>query len=176
MLHGAEEIEARVRALAREIAERLPADFLMVTVLKGAFVFTADLVRALSKLDAHPEITFITLSSYGKSTESSGRVRMVGALPDEVAGRYVLLVDDILDTGLTLAYAREQLIKRGATGVRLCVLVDKPARRKVALGADFVGFKVGDRFVVGYGIDHAERYRDLPYLGALDEAKPRSGG
>jgi hypoxanthine phosphoribosyltransferase len=167
VLFGRDEIADRVRALAQEIADSWSGDILIVTVLKGAFVFAADLVRALNEAGVHPQITFITLSSYADSTRSSGSVRIIGAAP-EVAGRQVLLLDDILDTGHTLQTARELLIERGALGVRTCVLLDKPSRREAPIAADLVGFTVEDKFVVGYGIDYAEEYRDLPYLGAIE--------
>lgn len=166
-LAGADEIAARVDALARDIAADLGPEFLMAVVLKGGFVFAADLVRALSLEGAAPEVGFLALSSYGGATESSGEVRMLGEMLGDVSGRPVLLVDDILDTGLTLMRARDLLLARGAAGVRLCVLADKPARRTVELAPDYVGFSVPDRFLVGYGIDFAERYRELPYLGML---------
>jgi hypoxanthine phosphoribosyltransferase len=172
-LFTAEEIAARVETIAAEVAAAFPHEFLMVSVLKGAFVFSADLIRALHDLGVHPEVTFITLSSYGGATESSGLVRMQGEFAANVAGRRVLIVDDILDTGQTLAYAKRMLAERGAEEVRLCVLVDKPVRREVQLEPDFVGFTIGDHFIVGYGIDYAEAFRDLPYLAKLDQPTPR---
>lgn len=169
MLFSRHRIAARVRRLARQIAADLPADFLMVVVLKGAFVFAADLARALHAEGARPRLGFLVLSSYGAGTRGAGRIHVLGEMLDDVAGRGVLVVDDILDTGLTLAHARDRLLAHGAAGVRTCVLVDKPARREIPIEADYVGFDVGERFVVGYGIDHAERYRELPYLGVLAE-------
>lgn len=174
VLYSTDEIAERVQALAREIAAALPSDVLMVIVLKGAFVFAADLIRALNQVGVHPRVTFVSLSSYGLATESSGQVTMRGEMPEHVSGRRLLLVDDILDTGRTLAHAKKLLLDRGAREVRVCVLLDKPARREVPFEPDFVGFSVGDRFVVGYGIDYAEEFRDLPYLGALAEATPQS--
>lgn len=174
ILFGPRRIAARVRRLAHEIASDLPPDFLMVVVLKGAFVFAADLVRALHAEGARPRLGFLVLSSYGSGTCSAGRIQVLGEMLDDVAGRSVLVLDDILDTGLTLAHARDRLLAHGAAQVRTCVLVDKPARREIPIAADYVGFGpesgVGDRFVVGYGIDYAERYRELPYLGALADA------
>ncbi len=170
VLFGPRRIAARVRRLAREIAADLGPDFLMVVVLKGAFVFAADLARALHAEGARPRVGFLVLSSYGAGTCSAGRVNVLGEMLDDVAGRGVLVVEDILDTGLTLAHARDRLLAHGAAGVRTCVLVDKPARREIPIEADYVGFDVGERFVVGYGIDHAERYRELPYLGVLADA------
>ncbi len=172
-LFSAEEIAARVAAIAGEVAAAFPGEFLMVCVLKGVFVFAADLIRALHDHGVHPKITFVTLASYGGATESSGAVRMQGEFAANVAGQRVLIVDDILDTGRTLAYAKQMLSERGAEEVRLCVLVDKPVRREVALEPEFVGFTIGDHFIVGYGIDFAEEFRDLPYLAKLDQATPR---
>lgn len=159
---------ARVGALAGEAAARVPADALVVGLLKGAFLFTADMVRALGARGLTPEIDFMRLSSYGKAKTSSGEVILSGRAPD-VAGRHVLLLDDILDTGRSLAYARDLFLDRGAGAVTTCVLLDKPARRAVEIQADLVGFEIEDRFVVGYGIDYAERYRYLPHIAYVAE-------
>ena len=161
-------IAARVAGLAQEISQVLPEAFTVVGLLKGSFVFVADLVRALDRAGRRPRVDFITLSSYGLGRESSGRVRLVGAPPEDIAGRAVLLVDDVADTGRSLAFARGLLLSLGASEVRSCALLDKPARRAVAVPLDFIGFTVADVFVVGYGIDHAEHYRHLPYLGAIE--------
>ncbi len=175
-VYSAEQVAARVRALASEIAAALPQDLLMVVTLKGAFVFAADLLRELHRLGVHPRIAFMRLSSYGASTESSGSVVLASELTDDVSAQAVLLLDDVADTGRTLAYAKDLLRGRGAAEVRVCVLLDKPERRAVELRPDFVGFTIGDIFVVGYGIDYAECYRDLPYIAKLAEARPQSGG
>jgi hypoxanthine phosphoribosyltransferase len=161
-------IAARVAELSEEIARTLPESFTVIGLLKGSFVFVADLVRALDRVGRRPRVDFITLSSYGLGRESSGSVRLVGAPPENIAGRAVLLVDDVADTGRSLAFARDLLLELGASEVWSCALLDKPARRAVAVPLDFVGFTAGDVFVVGYGIDHAEQYRHLPYLGAID--------
>ena len=163
--YAAAEIAARVDALAGDIAARLPADVLIVAVLKGSFVFTADLIRALSRHGVDWPMDFITLSSYGAATSSSGTVRLTRDVNEDVAGRAVLLIDDILESGRTLAFARELFLQRGASKVWLCTLLDKPARRVAAIEADFTGFRIGDEFVVGYGLDHAHRHRGLPYIG-----------
>jgi hypoxanthine phosphoribosyltransferase len=139
----------------------------MVGLLKGSFLFMADLIRALDAKGCRPRVDFLTLSSYGHGTESSGEVRLTGEVPGEVAGREVLLIDDIADTGRSLAYARELLEAKGAKGIRICALIDKPVRREVEVAVDFIGFTVGDVFVVGYGIDYAEQYRHLPYIGHI---------
>ena len=166
-LHDAAEIARRIDALAAEIAAALPKDPLVVALLKGSFVFVADLVRALHPLGLTPQIEFLRLSSYGMGKESSRQVRLIGEVP-RVAGRAVLLVDDIVDTGRSLAQARDLLAEGGAEKVWTCALVDKPARREVDFKADFVGFSVPDLFLVGYGIDYAEKHRHLPYIGTVD--------
>ena len=168
VLFSATEIAARVDALAAEIARTLPADFVMVGVLKGAWVFVADLARALERVGTGPEIEFIRLSSYGLAKESSGSVQLVGDVPAGLAGRPVLLVDDIVDTGRSIAYAAAQLRRCGVEDLWTCVLLDKPQRREIEVELDFVGFTVGDVFVVGYGTDHGEKYRHLPYVGAIE--------
>ena len=168
MLFDEAEIARRVGALAPEISRAIADHFTIVALLKGAFVFVADLVRALDGAGRHPRVEFITLSSYGSGRESAGAVRLIGELPEGVAGRAVLLVDDVADTGRSLAFARDLLLGQGAARVWICALIDKPGRREVEIAVDFTGFSVGDRFVVGYGIDYAEQYRHLPYIGALD--------
>jgi hypoxanthine phosphoribosyltransferase len=168
VLFSAAEIAARVDTLAAEIARTLPADLLMVGVLKGAAVFVADLARALDRAGAHPEIEFMRLSSYGLAKQSSGAVQLLGDIPGGLTGRPVLLVDDIVDTGRSIAYAAAQLRRRGVSDLWICALLDKPPRREIEVTIDFVGFTVGDVFVVGYGTDYAEKYRHLPYIGTLD--------
>lgn len=166
-LYEAAEIERRVDELAREIAEALPKEFVVVGLLKGAFVFVADLVRALDKAGAHPKIEFMRLSSYGLAKESSGDVHLLGDIPTDVAGRHVLLVDDIVDSGRSFAYARALLEQRDIAKLWTCALLDKPSRREVEVATDFVGFTVDDVFIAGYGIDYAEQYRHLPYIGIV---------
>jgi hypoxanthine phosphoribosyltransferase len=167
MMYSAAEISARVGALAAEIAETLGPDIMVVAVLKGGFVFTADLLRALHHHGVHPQIDFMTLSSYGTGTESSGRIDITRDITDDVRGTKVLLIDDILESGRTLAFARALLHERGAATVQLCVLLDKPEKRKMEINADYVGFAIGDAFVVGYGLDYAHYYRELPYIGVI---------
>jgi hypoxanthine phosphoribosyltransferase len=168
-LFGEDEIAARVEALAGEIVRRVGTDFTMIGVLKGAFVFMADLVRALDRAGAAPRIELMRLSSYGRGMTTSGEVRLIGNTPDDFEGRPVLLVDDIVDTGLSLSYGRDLLAGRNARKVWTCALLDKPSRRKVEIAADFVGFEIEDVFVVGYGIDYAECFRHLPYIGLVEE-------
>jgi hypoxanthine phosphoribosyltransferase len=162
------EIARRVHELAEEIARALPHEFTVVGVFKGAFVFVADLIRALDGLGLAPRVEFVRLSSYGQARESSGEVRLRGEVPEGIAGRQVLLADDIIDTGRSLAFAKALLLEHGAARVLTCALIDKPSRREIDFEADLVGFTVGNVFVVGYGIDYAERYRHLPYIGAVD--------
>jgi hypoxanthine phosphoribosyltransferase len=167
-LHSAAEIAARVEALAGEIAVRMPGDFTIISVLNGAFVFTADLMRALAKRGVHPRVEFVNLKSYGDATTSSGQVRVIGTLPEDLRGRPVLLIDDILDSGRTLSFAKHLLEGLGGSPVKIAVFADKPSRRVVPLEADFVAFTIPDRFVVGYGLDHAQQWRGLPDLAAVD--------
>ncbi|NJO36785.1 MAG: hypoxanthine phosphoribosyltransferase [Rhizobiales bacterium] len=163
------DIAARVEVLAGEIVAKVGPDFTVIGVLKGAFVFLADLVRALDRAGATPRIELMRLSSYGRGMTTSGEVRLIGNTPDDFEGRPVLLVDDIVDTGLSLSYGRDLLAGRNARNVWTCALLDKPSRRKVEIAADFVGFEIEDVFVVGYGIDYAERFRHLPYIGLVEE-------
>ena len=168
VLFSAAEIAARVDALAAEIARALPPHLVIVGLLKGAAVFVADLIRALDRLGVRPEIEFLRLSSYGLAKESSGAVRLIGNIPVELAGRPVLLVDDVVDTGRSIAYAATQLRQRGIRDLWICALLDKRQRREVEVAIDFVAFSIGDVFVVGYGTDYAEKYRHLPYIGAVE--------
>ncbi len=162
-------VARRVEELARAIAGELPARFTVVGLLKGSFVLVADLVRALHRAGCDPRVEFMRVSSYGSGTVSSGIVSLMGDAPPGVRGEPVLLVDDIQDTGRTLAFTRGLLLERGAARVWTCTLLDKPSRREVVEGGevDFVGFAIPDVFVVGYGIDYAERYRHLPFIGKV---------
>jgi hypoxanthine phosphoribosyltransferase len=160
-------IADRVGALAGEISAAVGGDLVVVGVLKGSFVFLADLVRALSRAGAAPRVEFMRLASYGQSMQSSGEVLLLGDVPRDFAGKPVLLVDDIVDTGLSMDYGRLLLTERNAARVWTCALLDKPSRRKVATELDFIGFEIPDVFVVGYGIDYAEQYRHLPYIGRV---------
>lgn len=168
VLFTAAEIKERVEALAAEIAGKLPADFLIVSLLRGSFMFTADLVRELCAIGVHPQIDFMTLSSYGSATQSSGEVQIGRDVTDDIAGRQILIVDDILETGRTLRYAHDLLLERGAKDVKIAVLLEKPGKLEVAAKADFVGFSIPDKFVVGYGLDYANHYRELPFIGYMD--------
>ncbi|MBN9085479.1 MAG: hypoxanthine phosphoribosyltransferase [Reyranella sp.] len=166
---SAAEIATRVDEMAADLAQQLPADTLVVSVLKGSFVFAADLIRALSRAGANWSMDFLTLSSYGTGTETSGNVRVVRDIVDDVRGRDVLLVDDILESGLTLSFAKNLLKERGAHRVWVCTLLDKRHKRRAPLEADFTGFQAGDEFLVGYGLDWAHRFRGLPYIGVVEK-------
>jgi hypoxanthine phosphoribosyltransferase len=168
ILFSAEQIAARVEALAADIARTIAGEFVVVGLLKGAALFTADLVRALHRAGAAPEIEFIRLASYGLGKESSGRVQVLGQVPTDLAGRRVLLVDDIVETGRSIATAAALLRRHGTAALWTCALLDKRLRRRIEVAIDFVGFSVGDVFVVGYGTDYAEKYRYLPYIGVLE--------
>jgi hypoxanthine phosphoribosyltransferase len=169
---SAAEIATRVDEMAADLAGKLAPDTLVVSVLKGSFVFAADLIRALSRTGADWSMDFLTLSSYGSGTETTGQVKVVRDIVDDVRGRDVLLVDDILESGLTLSFAKKLLQERGAKRVSICTLLDKPGKRRADLQADFVGFVAGDEFLVGYGLDWAHRFRGLPYIGVVE--KPAS--
>jgi hypoxanthine phosphoribosyltransferase len=171
ILFSEEQIASRVENLANEIVSDsadIEAELLVVVILKGSFVFAADLIRALDRAGGSPRVDFITLSSYGAGTKSKGSVSLTHDLVEDVAGRSLLIVDDVLESGRTLAFANETMQSRGAARVRTCLLLDKPEKRKMDIEADYVGFSIGDKFVVGYGLDLAHRYRGLPYIGAIN--------
>lgn len=169
MLFSAAEIAARVDRLADAIAAAMGADITIVAILKGSFVFAADLLRGLFHKGVHPRVDFMTLASYGAGVEG-GEVRILKDITEDVAGRKVLLIDDILESGRTLAAAKALLAGRGAAEVRLCVLLDKPGKRRAEVDADYVGFETPDRFVVGYGLDYAHLHRELPYIGFIRQS------
>ncbi|HEY0291713.1 MAG TPA: hypoxanthine phosphoribosyltransferase [Hansschlegelia sp.] len=169
VLYGPEAIAVRNAELAAEIAAIAPERLLVIAVLKGSFVFAADLIRALHAAGLEPEVEFITLSSYGEGRKSSGQVRIVHDIESEVVGRDVVLVDDILESGRTLAFARRLMESRGARRVITCVLLNKGGKRAVEIDADLVGFECPDRFVVGYGMDAAHAYRQLPFVGVVED-------
>lgn len=168
VLYAAAAIAKRNAELAADIAAAAPERLLVIAVLKGSFVFAADLIRALHDVGLAPEVEFVSLSSYRDGTVSSGAVRIVHDIESEVAGRDVLLVDDILESGRTLAYAKDLMAARGARRVMTCVLLEKPHKRAVHIQADFVGFECPDHFVVGYGMDVAHAYRQLPFVGVVE--------
>jgi hypoxanthine phosphoribosyltransferase len=166
-------LRARVRALAVRIRRDTPKEPLhLVTVLKGGFVFLADLVRAI---DGPVSCDFLAVSSYADSDTSSERVRLVKDLDDPVEDRDVVIVEDILDTGLTLAYVQELVRTRRPRSLRTVCLLDKPARRRARVTVDYVGFVIDDHFVVGYGLDYDGRFRNLPYVAVLETGAGPSG-
>lgn len=167
VLISEEELQKRVKQIAQEISKDYAGqDLLLIGVLKGSFIFLADLVR---NLDIHVAVDFMGTSSYGASTKSSGEVRITKDLEQSVAGRHVLLVEDIVDTGLTLRYLLDTLRTRQPASLKVCALLDKPARRRVRVNLDYYGFIIPNAFVVGYGLDYQEKYRGLPYVGVLSD-------
>jgi len=167
ILVQADDVRRRVRELGVEIGrDYADKDLLLVGILKGAVFFLADLMRAL---DIPCEVDFMAVASYGSATDSSGVVRILKDLDQPIAGRNVLIVEDIVDSGLTLQYLLRNLGARDPASVDVCALLTKPDRRKVELDPRYVGFEIPDRFAIGYGLDHAERYRNLPYVAALRE-------
>lgn len=161
------EIEAKVIELAKKIEKDYEnQELLVVGVLKGAFVFVSDLVRNIN-LDL--SIDFMAVSSYGMSTQSSGVVKINKDIEMDITGKNVIIVEDIIDTGLTLKYIKEYLSGKNAKSVRICTLLDKPSRRKCDVEVDYIGFEIEDLFIVGYGIDCKEKYRNLPYIAYVQE-------
>jgi len=165
---SAEEVQDRIAALAAEISrDYAPGEDLhLVAILKGAFLFLGDLIRLMKR---NVTIDFMAVSSYAKGTTSSGEVRMIKDLDTGLEGRNVIIVEDIVDTGLTLAYLQEILHARSPKTLRTACLLSKPSRRKIDVKVEYIGFTIEDRFVVGYGLDYAEKYRNLPYIGVLNE-------
>ncbi|NMC31648.1 MAG: hypoxanthine phosphoribosyltransferase [Veillonellaceae bacterium] len=165
ILITSEEIGARVRELGQQITNDYAGqDILMIGVLRGAVIFMSDLARAIKR---PIDMDFMAISSYGLSTNSSGVVRILKDLDEVVQGRHILIVEDIIDSGLTLNYLVENLKSRKPASVRICTLLSKPDRRKVDVQVDYNGFIIPDYFVVGYGLDYAGKYRNLPFIGIL---------
>lgn len=168
VLLSEEQLRQRVRELGEEISKEYAGkEILMIGVLRGAVMFMADLARAIT---VPVMIDFMAVSSYGTSTSSSGIVRILKDLDEEVAGKHVLIVEDIIDSGLTLSYLVDNIKSRQPASVRICTLLNKPERRKVDLEVNYNGFTVPDEFVVGYGLDYAEKYRNVPFIGILKPA------
>ena len=167
VLLDAATIQNRVRELAGEIDRDYPEgeEIHLVCVLKGGFMFMADLVRGMGP---RVSLDFIAVSSYAKSTTTSGEVRMLKDLDSGLQGRHIVIVEDIVDTGLTLMYLQEILRARSPKTLRTACLLSKPSRRQVEVTVEYIGFTIEDRFVVGYGLDYAEQYRNLPYIAVLD--------
>jgi hypoxanthine phosphoribosyltransferase len=169
VLLAAERIQERIAQLAAEIERDYPADeeIHLVGVLKGGFMFMADLVRAMS---ARVTLDFIAVSSYQRSTRSSGEVRLLKDLDAGLEGRHVIIVEDIVDTGLTLTYLQDILRARAPRSLKTACLLSKPSRRLTEVKVEYIGFTIEDKFVVGYGLDFAEKYRNLSHIAVLDEA------
>ena len=168
VLLSEDQIQTRIAALAAEISADYPPDeeLHLICVLKGGFVFLSDLVRSLK---ARVTLDFIALSSYGRGTKSSGEVRLLKDVDHALEGRHVIIVEDIVDTGLTLHYLQEILRARSPKSLRTACLLSKPTRRQVEVPVEYVGFTIEDRFVVGYGLDYDERYRELRYIAVLTD-------
>ncbi|SDN48147.1 hypoxanthine phosphoribosyltransferase [Acetanaerobacterium elongatum] len=165
VLISEQELKAKVEELGKRISEDYrDKNLLMISILKGSVVFMADLMRAIN---IHARIDFMSVSSYGAGTKTSGIVKIIKDLDLPLAGYDLLIVEDILDSGLTLSYISELLQSRNPKSIRICTLLDKPERRKAQVHADYFGFRVPDEFVVGYGLDYDEKYRNLPYVGVL---------
>jgi hypoxanthine phosphoribosyltransferase len=168
ILLTADQIQRRVDELVVEmVRDNLSVNLVMVGILRGSFMFLADLVRNLNPHGVHPRIDFMMLESYGSGTESSGVVTITKDMSVDIHGADVLVIDDILDTGRTLTFARKHLFSRGALSVKTCTLLDKPSRRAVPFEANYVGFTIEDSFVVGYGLDYDSYYRELPYIAKV---------
>ena len=167
VLFSEQQIAARVADLAREIeADHQEKELVLVGVLKGAFVFTSDLAR---KIDLPLAVDFIGLSSYGEATESSGVVKITSDLTRPIEGKHVLVVEDIVDTGLTMRYLLDNLSTRHPASVKICALLSKPARARTRIPIRYLGFEVPDRYVVGYGLDAGEKFRNVPFIGVVKE-------
>ena len=168
VLFSEEQLKARVAEIARQIeADYAGKEIMLISVLRGSFIFMADLCRAIQ---LPCTLDFMSVSSYGKSTTSSGQVQITKDLSEDITGRHVIVVEDILDSGNTLSYLLKILENRHPASIRLCTLLDKPERRVKPVEVHYTGFTIPDAFVVGYGLDYAERYRNLPYIGVLKPA------
>ena len=167
MLFSREEIDNRVKELGEIISEKYKGkDLLVVSLLRGSFIFTADLVREIT---IPLEVDFMTTASYGHREVSTGNVEIITDLRTKVEGRDVLIVDDIMDSGFTIQKVKNRIEEDKANSVEICVMLDKPSRRKVDLNPDYVGFSIPDLFIVGYGLNYGDHYRNIPYIFTFDE-------
>lgn len=166
VLISADDIQRRVGSLAQEIHRDHPDGVHLICVLKGAFIFLSDLAR---QLPATTTLDFMAVSSYGTSTKSSGQVQVLKDLESTVEGRDVVIVEDIVDTGLTLTYLQDIIRARSPRHLRTACLLSKPSRRRIDVAVEYVGFTIEDKFVVGYGLDYAEQYRNLPYIAVIGD-------
>ncbi|MBQ2908676.1 MAG: hypoxanthine phosphoribosyltransferase [Clostridia bacterium] len=168
ILFTEEQIQTRIKEIAAQIDKDYAGETpVVVGILKGCFMFFADLVR---QMKTNIEIDFMSISSYGNNTKSSGEVKMIKDLDRTIEGRHVIIIEDIIDTGYTLKYLMTTLSARNPKSIKLCTLLDKKSRREVDISPDYVCFDVGDEFVVGYGLDYAQLYRNLPVIGVLKES------
>jgi hypoxanthine phosphoribosyltransferase len=165
ILLSEEQIRKRVAELAADIRRDFPDDLHVIAMLKGAFVFLADLIRAMP---GHVSLDFMAVSSYARGATSSGEVRLLKDLDTTLDGRHVVIVEDIVDTGLTLTYLQDILRARNPKSLRTACLLSKPSRRQVDVKVEYIGFTIEDRFVVGYGLDYAEQYRNLPHIAVME--------
>lgn len=173
VLYDRTQLQQRITEMGKQISsDYMGKELLVVGILKGAFIFMADLIR---QLDVPVEVDFMDVSSYGLSTSSSGEVRIIKDLENSIHNKDVLIVEDIVDTGLTLKYITEILKKRNPRSLRICCLLDKPSRRKTDISPDYVGFSIPDKFVVGYGLDYAEQYRNYPDVCIIKPLALESG-
>ncbi|MEZ5691326.1 MAG: hypoxanthine phosphoribosyltransferase [Rickettsiales bacterium] len=170
ILFSAEEINLRVSELAVDISKKVAKDIMVISLLKGSFVFAADLIRALHSNGVQPQVDFMTLSSYGNNMTSSGKVEIIRDIVEDVKGRDVLIIDDIFESGNTLAFAANLIKERQARDVKIAIMLQKIGKATAKVKADFVGFEIDDKFVVGYGLDYANYYRELPYIGFISRA------
>ncbi len=162
-----EQMRARIREMGRQIsADYAGKDVVLVGVLKGAYAFYADLARAIR---IPVRVDFIVVTSYGSRGKTSGKVKQVTELTEDIAGKDVLLIEDIVDSGLTVQYLTKSLAKKKPKSIKVCTLLSKPERRQVDVQVDYVGFKIPNKYVVGYGLDYQQKYRNLPYLAVLDQ-------
>ena len=171
VLFSEEDIAQRNRAIATKIAEKKPEKLLVLPILKGSFIFAADLIRALHKAGVTSTVEFITISSYGAGRES-GEIKLLHDFDSDIKGRDILLIDDILESGKTLKFVRDLLKNRGAGRIFIAALLDKAMRRQANIEADFVGFPCPDKFVVGYGMDAGHAFRQLPFVGIIHDEQP----
>ena len=165
VLVSEKELKARIQEMGDELYEKFKGkNPLFLSVLKGSFVFMADLVRSCQ---LKSDVEFIAVSSYENATTSSGRVKINHDIQQDITGRHLIIVEDILDSGNTLAFLKDYFLTKGAASITIVTLLDKPSRREKAITADYIGFVVPDEFVVGYGLDYAQQYRNMPYIGVL---------
>ncbi|MEK6525389.1 MAG: hypoxanthine phosphoribosyltransferase [Nitrospirota bacterium] len=169
-----EEMRARIRELGKQItADYAEKDLILVGILKGAYAFYADLARAIR---IPLRVDFLVVTSYGSKGNTSGKVKMMTDLTEDIAGRDVILVEDIVDSGRTVKYLLDTLSKQKPKSIRVCALLSKPERRKVNVSIDYVGFEIPNKYVVGYGLDYQQKYRNLPYLAVLDTVDDEGQG